>query len=130
MLLNQSEQHFVVVHEWKKPYNYKICDKTFEKSVGIVLEIHTRNWSSFWYPHRIFSWLIAPYARAINLVTTLDLVTVFWENKSVTKSRFHCMSFFQINNSVLWLLVSWSWVKTETTLRVIVWKKGKAIPIF
>ena len=34
-----------------------------------------------------------PYARAINLVTTLDLVTVFQETESVTKSRFHCTYF-------------------------------------
>ena len=34
-----------------------------------------------------------PFAFAINLVTTLELVTVFWLTKSVTKSRFHCTYF-------------------------------------
>ena len=42
-------------HEGKKLYNSKICDKTFEKSVVIVFEIHTRNRSYFWFPYEILS---------------------------------------------------------------------------
>ena len=64
--------------------------RTLEKSVVNVFETHTRKRLYFWSPKN-FNLIDTPYAFAINLVTNLDLVTVFRETKSVTKSRFHCI---------------------------------------
>ena len=65
------------------------------KSSSGHVEENIQKYKLLWCLHKISSWLIPwepdnPYECTINLVTTLDLVTVFWETKSVTKSRFHC----------------------------------------
>ena len=71
------------------------------------------------------------YIKSFNLVTLCDLVTVFAETKSVTKSRLHCSLLTQFvyspfNNTA----IKWSWKKFRNlqSFQLVCMKNLKASP--
>ena len=90
--------------------NVKFVTKQVRKCVFIVLDVHTQRQTLLLVPRENLELIDTPYACAIYLVTTLDLVTVFQETKSVTKSRFHCIF---LDTNLYSILVDNIWLFTN-----------------